>query len=900
MSDAGIRMVKNDPNNAKIYLVGHKGWIGSMYLEELEKKNINCEHSDLRAETEEIKIDIIEKNITHVVCCMGRTHGTFQEKKYTTIDYLENKETLPINLNDNLYAPLSLALFCDKNDIHFTYIGTGCIYEYDKEHEIESGNGFKENDKPNFFGSNYSIVKGFTNNLMKQTNALHLRIRMPITGSQNPRNFITKITTYEKICSIQNSMSVLDELIPLSVRMMINKETGTFNFTNPGSISHNEILEMYRDIVDPYFTWKKFTIEEQDEILLGKRSNNLLDTTLLENRYQITNIKESVKNCLTIMKENNMKLKENNKSTVQLLEDFLLEQCKKIKESGETIQNSDKNDKVAVIIEPRNHKLLEPVVRNVMHNLGKEWNLHIFGHDLAYIKSSFPKSNFTFTGLTSNNLTTEEYNKLLRNLDFWNAIKQEHILIFQTDSFIMNKLPNLDKYLEYPFIGGVYHLWTTKLLLDENKPTANNQHIGWDNNINKQNIHITDPPKTTFSINGGFTLRKKSAMINCLNKITDDLIKTYRKQFKMDTRFYTGFISEDVYFHHSLELLGYNLPGLKECNEFCNNLHYPEFNPKSFGIHNINKSFCVDKFSIPILEYICQNKTLTAHKSTTQLLEDFLLEQSKKIKESGETIQNSDKNDKVAVIVEPRNHKLLEPVIRNVMHHLGKEWNLHIFGHDLAYIRSSFPKSNITFTGLTDDILTSEEHNKLLKNLDFWNAIKQEHILIFQTDSFIMNKISDLDKYLDYPFIGGVYKSYIFENRQVNGWDERGAIQLTDTPKQDFSINGNFSLRKKSAMVDCLHKINDDLIKINKKHNSKFPEIMEEFMKNDQAEDFYFHHALEFLNYNLPSLEECNKFCNNLYYPTFNKEAFAIRNIDKEFVFHDNRFRSEIEEILKR
>lgn len=287
-----------------IYIIGHKGWIGSMYLKELNKRSISYNYSDLRAESDEIKQDILSKDISHVLCCMGRTHGNFKDKNYTTIDYLENKETLPINLNDNLYAPLSLALFCDKNNIHFTYIGTGCIYEYDDAHQLGSDNGFKETDLPNFFGSNYSIVKGFTNNLMLQTNALQLRIRMPITSEQNQRNFITKITTYEKICSIQNSMTVLDELIPLSVRMMINGDTGTFNFTNPGTISHNEILEMYRDIVDPNFTWKNFTVEEQDKILLGKRSNNLLDTTLLENRYQVMDIKKSVKICLKEMFRN--------------------------------------------------------------------------------------------------------------------------------------------------------------------------------------------------------------------------------------------------------------------------------------------------------------------------------------------------------------------------------------------------------------------------------------------------------------------------------------------------------------------------------------------------------------------------------------------------------------------
>ena len=96
-------------------------------------------------------------------------------------------------------------------------------------------------------------------------NVLNLRIRMPIIGEDNSRNFITKITNYAKICSIPNSMTVLPELLPIALDMMIKEETGTINLTNPGVISHNEILEMYRELVNPEFTWANFTIEEQAE-----------------------------------------------------------------------------------------------------------------------------------------------------------------------------------------------------------------------------------------------------------------------------------------------------------------------------------------------------------------------------------------------------------------------------------------------------------------------------------------------------------------------------------------------------------------------------------------------------------------------------------------------------------
>ena len=70
------------------------------------------------------------------------------------------------------------------------------------------------------------------------------------------------------------------------------------NLTNPGVITHNEILSMYQELVDPTFTWKNFTIEEQDKILDSKRSNNCLDTSRLETMYNVRHIKDSVRNIL--------------------------------------------------------------------------------------------------------------------------------------------------------------------------------------------------------------------------------------------------------------------------------------------------------------------------------------------------------------------------------------------------------------------------------------------------------------------------------------------------------------------------------------------------------------------------------------------------------------------------
>ena len=286
-----------------ILIYGSNGWIGSQFINILKNNNIDYYCGIARCDDETyLKSEIELINPTHIISFIGRTHGQIDNIKYTTIDYLEQPNKLPENLRDNLYSPLLLAHICKSKNIHYTYIGTGCIFKYDETHPFEKeDNGFVEQDKPNFFGSAYSIVKGFTDRLMNlyKDCVLNLRIRMPVTEEENPRNFITKIITYKKICSIKNSMSVLPELLPIILDMMKNNTVGTMNFTNPGLISHNDILDMYKEIVDPYFVYDNFSVEEQREIIACDRSNNYLDTNRLESLYpNILNIKDSVRKCL--------------------------------------------------------------------------------------------------------------------------------------------------------------------------------------------------------------------------------------------------------------------------------------------------------------------------------------------------------------------------------------------------------------------------------------------------------------------------------------------------------------------------------------------------------------------------------------------------------------------------
>lgn len=245
--------------------------------------------SDVAAELDEIKPNF-------VVNCAGLIGKP-------NVDWCEDNKFDVIRVN--VVGALTLFDLCNSRKIHVTNFGTGCIYYYDNKHQVNSGLGFTENDKPNFDGSFYSHTKSILDNLIRNyDNVLNLRLRMPISDDRSKRSLITKITNYEKVIDIPNSMTVLYDLLPVAINMTMRNLTGVYNFVNPGTISHNQILDLYIKSIDPEFTYVNFTVEEQDKILKAARSNNHLDATKLCKEYPlIPTALKSVENVLQRMKE---------------------------------------------------------------------------------------------------------------------------------------------------------------------------------------------------------------------------------------------------------------------------------------------------------------------------------------------------------------------------------------------------------------------------------------------------------------------------------------------------------------------------------------------------------------------------------------------------------------------
>ena len=284
--DEGI----NEKGGPRFLVFGRSGWIGGLLGKILTEKGHTWRFADSRLENrQDLLLEFHQYKPTHVLNAAGLTGRP-------NVDWCEEHKEEVIRVN--VCGCLNLADICASKGVHCLIFATGCIFEYNKSHPLGSGIGFTEDDAPNFDGSYYSKTKGMVETLLRdyKDNVCVLRVRMPISSDlQCKRNFIYKIKNYAKIVNIPNSMTVLDELLPYSIEMSLRQLSGVYNFTNPGVISHNELLDLYRDYLEPELSYTNFSLEEQAKVIRAARSNNELNSTKLKNEFpEMLGIRDSV------------------------------------------------------------------------------------------------------------------------------------------------------------------------------------------------------------------------------------------------------------------------------------------------------------------------------------------------------------------------------------------------------------------------------------------------------------------------------------------------------------------------------------------------------------------------------------------------------------------------------
>ncbi len=192
------------------------------------------------------------------------------------VDWCEDhkEETLRANVT----GPLVLLNECRKRGIYWVHLSSGCIYSGDN-----GGGGFTEEDIPNFSGSFYSRTKTWSEQILKEfPDVLILRIRMPFDDSTNDRSLLMKVRKFAKVNELKNSLTYLPDFLEAAKMLIERRRSGIYNIVNPGPMSPYDIVELYKEIVDPLHQAERLSEAELSSVSKAARSNCILDTSKLE------------------------------------------------------------------------------------------------------------------------------------------------------------------------------------------------------------------------------------------------------------------------------------------------------------------------------------------------------------------------------------------------------------------------------------------------------------------------------------------------------------------------------------------------------------------------------------------------------------------------------------------
>ena len=230
------------------------------------------------------------------------------------VDWCETHQLETILGNTKL--PITIAEACQEKGVYLLHIGSGCIFYGDSAHEDKK---WRESDMGNPTEVTYSRSKWAADLVLSTLPNVGIgRIRMPIDWIPSSNNMIDKLASFPKVIDVENSVTIVDDMVNVFHQLMEKKATGIFHVTNPGTLKHKEIVALYEEMVDP--THKNEWISNDDLVKQGLatkgRSNNFLSSENLSKvGIQMREVHEAMRDTM----EKYTKMKKEGKTTQEVL-----------------------------------------------------------------------------------------------------------------------------------------------------------------------------------------------------------------------------------------------------------------------------------------------------------------------------------------------------------------------------------------------------------------------------------------------------------------------------------------------------------------------------------------------------------------------------------------------------
>ncbi|MCR4256866.1 MAG: sugar nucleotide-binding protein, partial [Candidatus Uhrbacteria bacterium] len=252
----------------KILVFGSKGFIGGKMLRAWP----DAVGTDARIDDKAAVLNALDEHKPNaVVNAAGKTGRP-------NIDWCETRQAE--TYRSNVTGALVLAEACQERGIYFLHLASGCIF-YGPSPDPR---GWREEDFANP-ESVYSRSKYATDLLLsRMPNTAIARIRMPVDNEPNPRNLIDKLVGYTQVIDVENSVTIIPDMIDACYQLITKHGTGIFHVVNPGTARHRHILDLYREYVDPSHQNEWISKEELMTRGLAKatRSNCVLQSARLQ------------------------------------------------------------------------------------------------------------------------------------------------------------------------------------------------------------------------------------------------------------------------------------------------------------------------------------------------------------------------------------------------------------------------------------------------------------------------------------------------------------------------------------------------------------------------------------------------------------------------------------------
>ncbi|MBI2444513.1 MAG: sugar nucleotide-binding protein [Candidatus Magasanikbacteria bacterium] len=197
----------------------------------------------------------------------------------------------------NTILPLQIAEACQEAGVYLLHLGTGCVF-YDASPDPP---GWREDDFANPVAV-YTRTK-YAADLALSTlpNIGIARIRMPVDYLPVPNNLIYKLVSFPRVIDVENSVTIVEDMVLACRRLLEKRAPGIFHVTNPGAIRHREIIALYEELVDPAHRNEWITASElvAQGLAQKKRSNVILQSSRLEQYgIRLRPIKEALRDTL--------------------------------------------------------------------------------------------------------------------------------------------------------------------------------------------------------------------------------------------------------------------------------------------------------------------------------------------------------------------------------------------------------------------------------------------------------------------------------------------------------------------------------------------------------------------------------------------------------------------------